>query len=140
MEVTVIEQPKQFWQVRMDNETKQRFWKPVVGHEIKVGEFSFYAAALPGPILNVSEVTTGYKVFETQLTFIDLMVTETKELTMDFYRDYIGNVLKSIIEKTPDLKRQIEKVRESQRELLGEMPPIEDFDETLITAPLGPVN
>lgn len=138
MEVTVIEQPKQFW---MAFQTKDGHkWQSVVGHEIKVGEYSFFAAPLPNNILNVSEVTTGYKIFDTKLTFVDLLVTETKELTMEFYRDYVGERLKKIIQKTPDLKQQLATVQENQKELLGEMPKIEDFDETLIIAPLGPVN
>lgn len=140
MEVTVNEQPKRFWQDRMDNETRQRFWKSVVGHEIKVGEFSFFAAALPNNVLNVSEVTTGYKVFDKKLTFVDLLVTDTKEQTMEFYRYYIGEKLKRIIQKNPDLKQKLTAVKAKQKELLGEMPEIEDFDETLITAPFGTIN
>ncbi|MFE8697961.1 hypothetical protein ACFYKT_16590 [Cytobacillus sp. FJAT-53684] len=140
MEVTVNEQAKRFWMARKFPDNGKHEWKPVVGHEIKVGEFSFFVAALPNNILNVSEVTTGYKVFEVPLTIVDLIVTDTKEQTMEFYRDYVGERLKRIIQKEPTLKQQLASVQAKQKELLGEMPKIEDFDETLITAPLGPIN
>lgn len=140
MEVTVNEQAKRFWMARTFLDNGEHMWKPVVGHEITVGEFSFFIAALPNNLLNVSEVTTGYKVFEIPLTFVDLIVTDTKEQTMEFYRDYVGERLKRIIQKTPNLKQQVSAVRENQQEQLGEMPPIEDVDETLITAPFGTIN
>lgn len=138
MEVTVNEQPKQFWMAIKDKESYK--WQSVVGHEIQVGEYSFFVAALPKNILSVSEVTTGYKVFGIPLTFVDLILTDTKEKTMEFYREYVGEKIKEILKKTPDFKQQLTKVQEKQKELLGEMPAIEDFDETLIVAPMGSIN
>lgn len=140
MEVTVNEQPKRFWMARTVSHEDKYVWKPVVGHEIKVGEFSFFAAALPNNVLNVSEVSTGYKVFDTKLTIVDLIITETKEQTMEFYRDYVGEELKKILQKAPDFKQKLAAIQEKQNAIFGKMPEIEDFDETLITAPFGPIN
>lgn len=131
MNITVIEQPKRFWfstKTCLDNYE----WQPVVGHQIKVGEYSFFAAALPGNVLNVSEVTTGCKVFETKLTILDIMHLSTKEEMMIFYRDYVGEKLKEALERVPDFEQQLIDMQEKQKVLFGNMPEIEDVDESLI--------
>lgn len=138
MEITVKEQPKRFW-FSMQTAEDDYEWQSVVGHEIKVGEYSFFAAALPNNILNVSEVTTGCKVFETKLTVFDLMITETMEETMVFYRDYVVEKLKEIIQKVPDFKQQLVAIQEKQKVLLGDMPVIEDVDDSFIIESLNEI-
>ncbi|QJI52451.1 hypothetical protein [Psychrobacillus phage Perkons] len=138
MDITVKEQPKRFWFSLKTGEDKYE-WKSVVGHEIKVGGYSFFAACLPNNILNVSEVTTGSKVFETKLTVLDLIITETKEETMVFFRDYVGEELKKIINKVPDFKNRLIAMQEKNKALLGDMPEIEDVDDTFITAPIAQI-
>lgn len=137
MNIIVNEQPKRFWMAKKFLNEDKYEWEAVVGHEIKVNGHSFFIACLPGNILNVSEVTTGCQVFEMELTPLILMFTETKEETMDYYRDVIGERLKGILEKVNNFKERLLLEQEKQKALLGEMPKIEDVDDILITAPFN---
>lgn len=136
MNIIVDEQPKRFWlSVKTDFDKYE--WKPVAGHGITVGDYNFLIACLPGDILNVSEATTGCKVFETKLTMFDFMFTSTKEDTMVFYRDYVGDQLKKIIEKVPNFQQRLFEKQKEREQLLGKMPEIEDVDDSIITAPFS---
>lgn len=138
MKVTINEQPKRFYQ-HFKTDFDKYEWIAFVGHEIKVGEYTFFIAPLPRGILNVSEATTGSKVFEAKITDSIFMSTENKEETMEFYRKVVGEKLIEIIEKYPDIKERIKKMREENIKQAGEMPPIEDVDEILILEPISDV-
>lgn len=137
MEITVIEKPKRFWLAKKSIDEEKYSWEPAIGHEIQVGVFRFFVAPIDNEFLNVSEVTTGLKVFEMKLTTLDLLFTETKEETMEFYRGVIGVKLKSIIDKMPNFKERLNQEREKQKAFFGDMPEIDDFDETIIKAPFN---
>lgn len=73
------------------NEQAQRFylacdkWEPAIGHGIKVGEYHFFVAPIGGKF-NVSEATTGIKVFEIPINVQNFLETKTKQGTMDFLK------------------------------------------------------
>lgn len=114
------------------NEQAQRFylafeeWTPAVGHEIKVGKYRFSAIPMSGQI-NVSEVTSGCKVFNIPMTVESMMITATKEGTIKYcYK--IGESLKRLILKAPNFDEQLKQMKNESFERLGEMPPIEKVD------------
>lgn len=119
MKVTVNEQAQRFY-LAFDK------WESVVGHEIKVGEFQFCAIPLSGRI-NISEVTSGMKIFDIPLDFGTMVVTATKEGSLEFF-EHVGNRIKKIIERTINFDEQLEKKKEISILRLGEMPAIENVD------------
>ncbi|GGG32806.1 hypothetical protein GCM10007425_29320 [Lysinibacillus alkalisoli] len=133
MKVEVIAQPKMFWLAGEQN------WMQAVGHEIRVGQYRFCVIGI-GEVFNISEVTTGTKVFEVPMNGLTLMLTSTKEDTLAFFEGVIAPKLVRLVEKQGDkLKPQLKKYKKITKETLGKMPPIEDFDDTLITAPISDI-
>lgn len=137
MNILVNEQPKRFWRLfKTDGKCK---WEAFIGHEIKVGDYTFFISALPNLTLNVTEATTGAKVFESKMTDSIFMLTATKEETIEFYREAVGETLKEIILKYPDLKERIKKMKAENVKQAGDMPTIEDVDERLIIEPISDI-
>lgn len=114
------------------NEQTQRFhlafeeWTPAVGHEIKVGKYSFCAIPLSKSI-NISEVTSGANIINIPLSLELKIVTATKEGTMQFFKKF-GESLKQKIEGMKDFDEQLAQMKKKSLDLLGERPPIEDVD------------
>ncbi|MGY0692964.1 hypothetical protein ACW2QC_09275 [Virgibacillus sp. FSP13] len=119
MNIIVNEQPQQFY-------LAAKKWVMVVGHEIKVGKYRFCAIPL-GKQVNVTEVTSGAKVYNIPVNFtIDLM-TETKEGAIDFFYQ-VGKSIERIIEKQDDFDAMIADMKQTAFNLLGEMPEIKDAE------------
>lgn len=101
-------------------------WEPVVGHEIKVGDYRFCAIPLK-EVINISEVTSGCKVLNIPISFEIMMVTASKEQSLK-YLEKVGKQLEKFIEKTSDFDKHLEKMKNIAFDRLGEMPPIENVD------------
>lgn len=115
MEIKVHEQPKRF-QLAMNG------WVGAIGHEINVGEYSF--CAIPtGDFINVSEVTTGLRMFNVQITDDIASKTETKEKANQYFYT-LGDKLKTMIERSEDFKGHLELWRRYTRKRFGEQPEI----------------
>lgn len=119
MKITVNEQPQRFY-LALDK------WVDLVGHEIKVGKYRFCAIPLKDKI-NVSEVTTGSKVYNIPVDFTISMLTETKEGTIQFFYQ-IGESVKRLIEKQNDFDLMLSDMKKRTYERLGAMPALEDVD------------
>lgn len=119
MEIKVKEQTQRFY-------LAFEKWEPVVGHEIKVGEYRFCAIPLSKGI-NISEVTSGSKIISIPMSIELMLVTATKEGTMQFLEKF-GERLKRKIESIKDFDEQLEKMKKMAFDRLGEMPPIENVD------------
>lgn len=125
------------------NEQAQRFylatnrWEPVVGHEIKVGKYKFCAIPLKGHI-NVSEVTSGCKLFNIPMNFMIMLETGNKEGTMNFLIK-VGESIKRIIDKQDDFDRMLEDMKTLALDRLGKMPPVENVDTNWLEADISDV-
>lgn len=121
MGITVNEQPQRFYLAT------QKVWKPMVGHEIRIGEYRFCAIPMEGHI-NITEVTSGCEVIEIPLSVGIMLKTETKEGAMAFLYK-VGETLKRIfIDADNGYDQELEKMKSLSLKRLGEMPPIEDVD------------
>lgn len=125
MNVSVNEQTQTFY-LACDT------WKPVVGHEIRVGKYRFCAIPVQGYI-NVSEVTSGTKALDFPMNLEMMLVTESKEGAITLFHK-IGESLKNIINSQDNFDSKLEKKRKESTKRLGEMPPIEDYDSTWMFA------
>ncbi len=119
MDITVNEQAQQFY-LALEK------WAPVMGHEIKIGEYRFCAIPI-GNRLNISEVTTGAKLFNIPVNLMIHLRTETKEDTIKFLYE-VGESIKRIIDKQTDFDGMLSEMKKTVFERLGEMPPIENID------------
>ncbi len=131
MEILVNEQPQRFYLAFDDK------WRSAIGHEIKVGKYSFCAIPLNGCI-NVSESTLGVKILTIPMNIEIMMMTESKEGSIKFFNK-IGESLKRIIESTDNFDSQFEEMKKTVFKRLGEMPPIENIDLDMITANVNDV-
>ncbi|MFS0882887.1 hypothetical protein [Metabacillus niabensis] len=117
--------------IEVNDKTKKFYlatdkWKPVVGHEIKVGKYKFCAIPI-NDFVNVSEVTSGAKVFNIPMTSEIIIGTQSKDDSMRFLKK-IGESLSRIISSIDNFDTHIEKMKKIAFERLGEMPPIENVD------------
>lgn len=119
MKITVNEQTQRFY-LAFDK------WVDVVGHEIKVGKYRFCAIPIKNKI-NVSEVTTGTKLYDITVDYTISMLTETKEGTIQFFYQ-IGESIKRVIEKQNDFDQMLVFMKKTTLERLGDMPAIKDVD------------
>ncbi|GAB3797275.1 hypothetical protein [Virgibacillus kimchii] len=118
MKITVNEQVQRFYLAY------EKKWKPVVGHEIQVGKYRF--CVIPkDDMINVSEVTSGTKVYDFYINFNISMQTETKEDAIKYFNK-IGESLKRLINKQKDFDKVLEESKKVAIKRLGEMPEIED--------------
>jgi hypothetical protein len=105
-------------------------WMPGVGHEVKVGNYRF--SAIPtSKVLLISEVTSGCKLYEIPMTFIIKAQTSTKDTTMRFLQE-VGKHIEGIIEGMDTFDDRLQAMKEKAFERLGEIPDVEDVDESLL--------
>jgi hypothetical protein len=121
MEIKVNEQPQRFYLAWKDK------WVEAVGHEIKVGNYSFCATPMPTGMINISETTTGLKFYELPMNAYVLSKTETKEKTFKFL-EKVGESLVRLIGKTNDFDKRIQEGRKKTEELIGRKPETENVD------------
>lgn len=119
MEISVNGQTQKFY-LALDK------WVDVVGHEITIGKYRFCAIPIKDHI-NVSEVTTGAKVYNIPVDLTIALLTETKEDTIQFLYK-VGESVKRIIEKQDDFDAVLADMKKIAFERLGDMPPIENVD------------
>ena len=120
MEITVNEQAQRFY-LAFDK------WRSAVGHEIKVGDYRFCAIPLSRTI-NISEITSGAKVYSIPISFEILLETATKEGSLNFFKKVWRKYKKRIIESTENFDEQLVNMKKTAFERLGEMPSIEKID------------
>ncbi|WP_342510545.1 hypothetical protein MKY34_11190 [Sporosarcina sp. FSL K6-1522] len=125
MEITVNEQVQRF-HLAFEKEGEPN-WQQAGGHEICVGPYRFCAIPLSDRI-NISEVTTGFKVWEINLNTVTMAMTETKEDTLAFFKDIIGQGLKRKIEGVKNFDEHLAVMQKKTFERFGEMPRIENVD------------
>lgn len=123
MEIKVNEQAQKFHLA-----TNQGNWQPAIGHEIQVGKYRFCAVPM-GYHINVSEVTTGVRAINVNITQEVWDETSTKEDTVKFLYK-VGKRMEEVINKvgSSNLDKLIEGSLKNNLEKIGEMPPIEDVD------------
>ncbi|SPR94873.1 hypothetical protein [Bacillus altitudinis] len=119
MKITVNEQSQRFYLAT----TKD--WKPMVGHEIRVGKYRFCAIPMDGHI-NITEVTSGLQIVEIPMSLGVMIETVTKEGAISWLYK-VGESLLKIV-RMKDYDKQLEKMKKMTIEKLGDMPPIEDVD------------
>ncbi|MBB6601804.1 hypothetical protein HW432_05855 [Bacillus pumilus] len=119
MKITVNEQPQRFYLAT------EKLWKPMVGHEIRVGKYRFCAIPMDGHI-NITEVTSGLQIVEIPMSLGIMTETVTKEGAISWLYK-VGESLVKIV-KTKDYDKQLEKMKKMAIEKLGDMPSIEDVD------------
>jgi len=130
MEITVNEQAQRFY-LALDK------WVDVVGHEIKVGKYRFCANPI-GNHINVTEVTTGAKMFNIPVDLTIHLITETKEETIKFLYS-VGESIKRIIDKLEDFDGMLMEMKKKAFDRLGKMPPIENVNTDWIEADIADV-
>ena len=114
MEITVSEEFQRF-HLAFDE------WKPAFGHEIKVGAHRFCAIPLSESI-NISESTSGMKVFDIELDARVLALTETKADSVKYFKS-VGERLERIIKSEVNkFEEQLSEARTEAIARLGEMP------------------
>lgn len=119
MKITVNEQTQRFYLAMNE-------WKSAIGHEIIVGKYRFCAIPLSKSI-NISEVTSGSKVFDIPMTLAISLNTESKESTLIFLNK-VGESLSRIIGDQKKFDEELAKMKEKAFERLGQMPTIENVD------------
>lgn len=120
MEITVNESAQCFQLAYEDH------WKSAVGHEIKVGKYRFCAIPLRNSI-NVSEITSGTKVFEVDLAPEIIFMTGAKGSAMKFFEG-LGGALKEIINSANNFDESLAAIRKEAIERLGKALPVGDVD------------
>jgi len=120
MEVKVSEETYNFY-LALDE------WTPVVGHEVKVGEFKFAAIPNKEQII-ILEVTSGAFVQNIPMDILTFILTSTKEKAVDYLKKVVGETLKQGLEKNDNVIEMITQMREKSLKRLGEMPPIYEVD------------
>ncbi|UFU00354.1 hypothetical protein KO561_05235 [Radiobacillus kanasensis] len=120
MDITVSEQAKQFYLALKEE------WRPVVGHEIKVGKYRFCVVPMTD-MVNVSEVTTGCKVSNIPMSPEIMIATSTKEDSIKWFHK-VGESILRIIENTDNFDEMLTLMKSMAYERLGEMPPVKDID------------
>lgn len=123
MEIKVNEQAQKFHLA-----TNMGNWQQAIGHEIQVGKYRFCAIPMRYHI-NVSEVTTGVRAINVNITQEVWDETRTKEDTVKFLYK-VGKRMEEVINKVgiSYLDKLIEDSKKNNLEKIGEMPPIEDVD------------
>lgn len=119
MKIEVEEQTKRFYLAFNQ-------WRPQVGHGINVGDYSFFAVPTPEGI-NVSEATSGLKMFVVPLTIEVALVTATKEESLKFLYE-VGKIIRKKINKQNNFHKILEEERIKAISRLGPMPEIEIID------------
>ncbi|KYG89996.1 hypothetical protein A0U40_09740 [[Bacillus] sp. KCTC 13219] len=133
MEIKVNPQTKKFWLAYTEG------WEPAYGHEIVVGVYSFSACVIKKGIL-VSEVTTGARVKIFPHNFLTMIMGATKEGALDYYEKFIAPTLVNVVENNENIEVLLANARnEIKKWRIGDMPQIENIDDSLIAAPISDV-
>ena len=130
MEIQVNPQAKKFWFASKDG------WKPMYGHEITVGPYRLSVVIIKTGEL-ISEVTTGMKIKLLANNPVAHVMGEDKEGLISYYEFFVAPYLKSLVESNLEAFKQA--LADGQEQIkaigIGDMPPIEDFDDRLLTEP-----
>lgn len=132
MKVEVNSQSKKFWLAYPEG------WEPIHGHEISIGKYRFSAAPIDKGIL-VSEITTGMRVKLFPHNMVSAIMGATKEGSLDYYKTLIAPALVAILKNTNFDKILADGNNQVKSLGIGNMPPIEDFDDSLITNPISDI-
>ncbi|MEK4150936.1 hypothetical protein [Carnobacterium sp. FSL E2-0243] len=106
-------------------------WKPAVGVKVTIKgiDFSFVFKNLNSPVLVISELSSGAKLYEYKLTLLELLETTTKEQTYAFIRKFAKKVEMLIdsygLEK---IKKKVKDSKEKSEIKFGKMPEIRDCE------------
>ncbi|MCG3089155.1 hypothetical protein [Sporosarcina cyprini] len=121
MEVIVKDQLQKFWLATEEG------WIDAIGHSIHIDDIHLCVVAYDNKI-NVSEVTTGMRVAEKELSFTDLLNLQEKEDVMAYYNKIGRQISQLFSGKLPAIKQRIDERRKVTHTRLGTQPPIEDVD------------
>lgn len=121
MEVIVNDQLQKFWLATEDG------WVDAVGHALHLDDIHLCVVAYDNKI-NVSEVTTGMRVAEKELSFMDLLNLQEKEDVMAYYNKIGQQISQQFSGKLPAIKQRIDERSKVTQSRLGTPPPIEDVD------------
>lgn len=113
------------------NEQEQRFylatkngWQGAVGHEIKVGEYSF--CAIPtNRAINVSEVSSGIKIAD--VPYSVGFLEKGKNGVMELF-EKIGEDMKNVIKDNANFDKAVKQEKSKAIDLLGEKPQTENVN------------
>lgn len=132
MEAHVNPQTKKFWFASKDG------WKPMYGHEITVGEYRFSVVVIKTGEL-ISEVTTGMRIKLLANNPVTHLMGEDKEGLISYYEFFVAPYLKGLVESNLEAFSQglIDGRKRVEALGIGGMPPIEDFDDRLLTEPVS---
>lgn len=106
-------------------------WKPAAGVKVTIRgiDFSFVFKNLNSPVLVISELTSGAKLYEYKLTLLELLENSTKEQTYEFIRKFAKKVEMLIdsygLEK---IKKKVKDSKEKSEIKFGKMPEIRDCE------------
>lgn len=121
MDIVVNEQVQAFWLANPDG------WKSGVGHSIQVGKYHFCAVPETASKVNVSEVTTGIKLFECQVDPLTFLIIVPKEGYANYLNE-VGEGIAEIISGSKDFDSEFERIKNVSFKMLGAMPPIENLE------------
>ena len=119
MNITVNEQPQCFY-LAFDK------WQEAFGHEIRMGKYSFCAIPMEN-VINVTEVTSGARLYEIPVDFDTRLLTQTKEEAIQYFYT-IGETVKRIIESKNNLDEELAMLKQIAFDGLGKMPEIVDVN------------
>ncbi len=132
MKIEVNGQFKKFWLAYPQQ------WVPFYGHEIKVGKYSFCAGGTKKGIV-VSETTTGSRVAILPYNQLAQIMTATREGTLDYYETFVAPMLVNAIKRN-NVDKMLAEMKETIATFgIGEIPPIEIADDSIIREPISDV-
>ncbi|MEA0556057.1 hypothetical protein U1P98_18555 [Lysinibacillus irui] len=132
MKIEVDGQFKKFWLAYPQQ------WVPFYGHEIKIGKYSFCAGGTERGIV-VSETSTGSRVITLPHNFLTHIMGATREGTLDYYETFVAPMLVNAIKRN-DLDKMLVEMKEKIATFgIGEMPLIENADDSIIREPISDV-
>lgn len=132
MKIEVNGQFKKFWLAYPQQ------WVPFYGHEIKIGKYRFGAGSNEQGVI-VFETTTGSRVLTLPHNFLTYIMGETREGTLDYYETFVAPMLVNAIKRS-DLDKMLVEMKEKIATFgIGEMPPIENADDSIIREPISDV-
>lgn len=134
MKAHVNPQTKKFWFASKDG------WKPMYGHEITIGEYRFSVVIIKTGEL-ISEVTTGMRIKLLANNSVTHLMGEDKEGLISYYEFFVAPYLKNLVESNLEAFEQA--LTDGQKRIeaagIGDMPPIEDFDDRFMTEPVSEI-
>lgn len=114
-------QEKVFWLAHEEG------WIRGFGNSIWVGDYHFCAIVV-GNKLNVSEVTTGTKIYSYNMSAFALVLTGTKDEFIS-YLYLIGANLEKMVSQRKSFAKELERMQQRVFNSHGPTPPVEEFWE-----------